>query len=298
MKNLFIDGGNLIHRCYHSAINNPIITDDGKNVGQIYHFLNHIKQWQEQFDADRIFIAWDMRDKDFVNFRQEESGYKEHRDKSKDKDVHKHDKIIWKMCEMLGINSMRASKLEADDIIYFLCKKYEDDDNIIASSDKDFLQLFNYFYNIKIFSPIKNVLIDPSNLIDFTEGVTIDRYLVYRSIVGDTSDNIKGIFRVGPKKAKIIVEDIENKLTNLSTENKAIVKKNMKMMDLRKGIEEYPDEADYYEEQIDKPDQEFSKFFDIADKLQLDRISKNRSSWEAAFSNGDEFDALKNMFGT
>lgn len=292
---MFIDGGNLLHRCYHVSKKTPLTNSRGQDVGIIKYFLQNIKNMQDMFHCDRIFVAWDLRDKDFVNFRQEAVEYKEHRDKSKDKDVHKCDKIIWALCDLLGIQNMRASKLEADDIIYFLCNKYADDDNIIVSSDKDFLQLFNHFYDLKIYSPMRKCIIDMENLLEFTEGVTIDRFLLYRSIVGDSSDNIKGLYRYGPKKAKVIVEDYKAELKKLSDESKETIKKNMKLMDLRKGVEEYPDEAEYYESQIGEKNSNFPKFMEYVEKLEIFSIMNSKSDWHSSFFGGEEFEDLENF---
>lgn len=292
---MFIDGGNLLHRCYHVSKKTPLTNSKGQDVGIIKYFLQNIKNMQDMFHCDRIFVAWDLRDKNFTNFRQEGVEYKEHRDKSKDKEVHRCDKIIWALCENLGIQNMRAYKLEADDIIYFLCDKYKKDENIIVSSDKDFLQLFNHFYDLKIYSPIKKCIIDMENLLEFTEGVTIDRYLLYRSIVGDSSDNIKGIYGLGPKRAKVIVENYKEKLRTLKEGDKNIIKENMKIMDLRRGIEEYPDEAEYYESQIGEKKSNFKKFMNYIKKLEIYSIMNSEGDWNSSFFSDDGFDELKNF---
>lgn len=296
MKNLFIDGGNLLHRCYYVAQNSPLINERGQDVGQILYFLKNVKGLQEQFKADRIFVAWDIRDKDFVNFRQDAVEYKEHRDDDLRDDVHRCDGIIWKMCELLGITCVRANKLEADDIISWLCEEYDEDTNVIVSSDKDFLQLFKHYNNISIFSPVKQALITEGNLYQFTEGVDIKEFLVYRAIVGDSSDNIKGLFRYGPVRTRKFLKDLKNNLEALPKDDKEIVKRNMKIMDLRKGLEEYPDEVEFYESQNVENEQDFDKFFGISLKLGINSIVSQKSVWKNVFRKNDLTNNLNSLF--
>ena len=298
MKNLFIDGGNLLKRSFYSPQNKPLTNSDGKSVGHILCYMKNLLSLQERFEADNIFIAWDIRDTEFINFRQDAVGYKATRDRSDEEDSHRCDKVIWAMCEYLGIRNMRANKLEADDIISWLCSEYPNDDNVIVSNDKDFLQLINYYPSIKIFSPIKQELINESNHKEHTDGVDIDKYLLYKAIIGDKSDNISGLFRYGPVKARKIVENVSEGLSALSDENKAIIKRNMWIMDLRKGLDQYSDEIEFYSDQIVDIDPNLSMFFEVTEKLGLFSIYNNKSVWRDKFGGFKAGDMLQNIMNS
>jgi 5'-3' exonuclease len=284
MKNLIFDGGNLLHRTFYAAKNNPLINKEGKFVGHILKFLQNIKNTQEIYKADRIFIAWDIRDDDFVNFRQECGEYKEQRDRSERQELHKADGILIKLTECLGICNIVANKLEADDICYYLVSKFTEDENILISADNDFLQLFNYFDNIKIYNPMKSKLITESNLTDFTEGVDKKYYVAYKALKGDVSDNIKGLYKYGPVKSKKFVANFRENFENLNEMDQKTVIQNIKVMDLRQGVKIYPDEAEFYEKQIREYDYRGSDFFLIIDKLGLMDYIGYKMDWRDLFN--------------
>ncbi len=159
MKNLIIDGGNLLHRSYHIAKKKNYINEWGDDHSHVVVFLNNIKIFKDMFNCENVFLTWDIRDSNFKNFRHDAVGYKEQRDRQVDEDVHKFDEILWDISKSLGVVNIRANKLEGDDIVYFLCNKYSDDENYVVSNDNDFLQLFNMFDGVKIYNPIKRDLI-------------------------------------------------------------------------------------------------------------------------------------------
>lgn len=283
MKNLIIDGGNLLHRTYHASKGKGYVNDEGKDFSHIVLFLKNIKHLKDMFGSDRVFIAWDIRNKDFINFRQETGDYKDHRDRTENEDVHKFDKILWVLTESLGITNIRAEKLEGDDIIYFIVRKYNDSENVVVSNDNDFLQLFHNYENIKIYNPNKDVLITESNSKQYNGGVDNDKFVFYKAIMGDPSDNIKGLHMYGPVKSKKFVENLKDNFVKLSSEEKELLKHNLKMINLKNGLEIYPDEEEYYESQDIQPEPSMSKFFDIIDKLGIKNYMGYRSDWTDHF---------------
>jgi 5'-3' exonuclease len=102
--------------------------------------------------------------------------------------------------ECLPLSLMSFDKLEADDVIGYLSNKiYEEyDDSIvhIMSSDNDFIQLVND--RINVYSPTKKKIYEVENVVqDF--GVHPNNFLIYKTLVGDTSDNIPGVHGAGEK---------------------------------------------------------------------------------------------------
>jgi len=86
---------------------------------------------------------------------------------------------------------------EADDTIGILCSQLEGHCNVIASIDKDLLQLPAWHYNFvkKSFEYVSEV-----------EGI---RHFYWQCLVGDSGDNVKGISGIGPKRATRILEGCE-----------------------------------------------------------------------------------------
>lgn len=259
-------------------------------------FLRNVKHLADKFEADRVFIAWDIRNKKFINFRQEGVEYKTHRDRSQTEDVHKFDKILWKLTELLGITNIRAEKLEGDDIIYFLVDKYNDYDNVVVSNDGDFLQLFHN-YDVKIYNPQKDVVITEKNSKQYNGGVDNDKFLFYKAVMGDPSDNIKGLYKYGPVKSKKFVENLKENFSNLSQEDRDHIKHNINMMNLKNGIGTYKDEGEYYESQDIKIDFDPVKFWDLVDRLGIEDYLGYRSEWFDQFGDSglNLADGLQNM---
>lgn len=296
MKNLIIDGGNLLYRSFYSSKKHRYENHEGKDFTHIIVYLRILKDLVDRFDDRRIYIAWDIRNKGFVNFRQEGVEYKENRDRTEHELAHKFDKVIWKLTELLGITNIRAEKLEGDDIIYFLVDKYSDSDNIVVSTDGDFLQLFHN-YDVKIYNPQKDVLITEKNSKQYNGGVDNGKFLFYKAIMGDQSDNIKGLYKYGPVKSKKFVENLKENFSNLSQEDRDHIKHNINMMNLKNGIGTYKDEGEYYESQDIKIDFDPVKFWDLIDRLGIEDYLGYRSEWSDQFdkSGAKLVDGLQNM---
>jgi 5'-3' exonuclease len=101
----------------------------------------------------------------------------------------------------LPVTLLSIDKIEADDVIGFICSHFKKNKNFekitIMSSDKDFLQLSNE--KIDIYSPTKKKFYTPNEV--YSEyGVSPINIPIYKSILGDKSDNIPGVKGIGPKK--------------------------------------------------------------------------------------------------
>jgi DNA polymerase-1 len=300
MKNLIIDGGNLLHRTYHTSKGKGYVNDEGKDFSHVVLFVKNIKYLKEMLSCDRIFLSWDIRDDGFMNFRHEFTDYKEQRDRESSDDIHKFDKILWKITEKLGVTNIRANKLEGDDIIYFLCDKYSGDNNYVVSNDNDFLQLFNLFENVKIYNPNKKVLITADSAEKYNGGVSNEKYLLYKAIMGDKSDNIDGLYKYGPVKSKKFVENFEENFKLLNESDQKTIKRNLKVMSLKYASKFYQDEGVYFNDQDIAPDVSVNEFFYILDKMGIKKYIGYKMDWYDEFGKNDAnfTDQLKNMLDT
>ena len=99
----------------------------------------------------------------------------------------------------LPITTLSIDNVEADDIMAYIANEiYTKDENraTIVSTDRDFLQLVNN--RISVWSPIKKKLYTPSVMRE-EFGISSNNYLLYRTFIGDKSDNIPGLKGVGLK---------------------------------------------------------------------------------------------------
>ena len=133
--------------------------------------------------------------------------YKGHRAKNRKEEdtvaIKKNIKIMQNILEHLPVKQLIVKGMEADDVIGYLSHRIRGN-NMVISNDHDFIQLISE--KTCMFLPMKNKILTKENIEDFIE-IDHDHFLLYKAMVGDDSDNIKGISGVGPVTAKKILND-------------------------------------------------------------------------------------------
>lgn len=100
--------------------------------------------------------------------------------------------------QCLPIDMAAIDRAEADDTMAYLATKFQDkNDVVIMSSDQDFLQLVNN--KISVYSPTKKKFYTPEKITE-EYGLPPHNYLQMKILLGDSSDNIPGVPKLGPKK--------------------------------------------------------------------------------------------------
>lgn len=276
MKTLIIDGNNLVWRCQWVA-KNVMHVDDQSFLG-VSIFLNAIRSYYDRYSPDKLICCWDEK----LEYRQNprkalNPDYKANRDSESNKDIHSKNEYIKDFIETLGGKNLFPRELEADDIICYLCQTLPGK-KIIVSVDKDLLQLINE--DVVVFSPIKKEELNINNIADHL-GHELEHFVTYKAIRGDTSDNIRGLYRFGDKK---ISQYIEGTLA-LNEEQQAILDQNLVLMDLNHGYSKYPEEEQYYKDQMDAPfpNQDWKKFIFMCNDLDFQKILLKKEKWYETF---------------
>lgn len=207
---------NLFHRQYHIFSEYP--------TGTAFGMLNTIMKISNDVDSNRIIVCWDGK----KNWRSDDnSDYKLTRKIQRKKQFSEDQKLNFakslefskKLLKSIGIIQVLNNKYEADDIIAYyvkLLKKYI----IIVSNDKDFAQLVNDEFDIKIMKPDKKrsyIFLDEAGVKNIY-GVSPNNIPKFLAIAGDTSDNVKGVWRMGKVKAKKLINNnqvVKNNLKNI-----------------------------------------------------------------------------------
>jgi len=101
----------------------------------------------------------------------------------------------------LPVTIICVDGIEADDVMGYLVNKLEKNKNtkevIVSSADQDFLQLVSN--KTKVYSPIKKKFYGPDDVLREYK-VSHLNYINYKILMGDKSDNLPGIDKLGPKK--------------------------------------------------------------------------------------------------
>ena len=276
---LIIDSNNLLHRAYW-------VYDSNDNMDINYLFLNSIKKYIKLFNPQEIFCAWDKKlIKNMPNYRNQllgEGVYKGTRDKKRNEDVYKHEELLRKITNSVGIKNIYPGVLEADDVIWWLCDHFKQDKKTVVSVDTDLYQLVDE--NTTVYTPIKDIIINKSNFEDIA-GVPVHDYISYKSLMGDKSDNIAGVPKCGPKRAKKLLT--QNIKKTLNKENYELYLRNIELISLQCGVKYHPEEDHIYRAEVYakgnlKPD--FDKFKIICEEHNIRGILNNFSIWTDIFS--------------
>lgn len=274
--------------------------DEAPNL-TVHLFMNAVFSYVNQFNPKKIYAVWDKKLLyPSENFRKQllPNLYKANRDKSITVDAHIHEEKLGELLKSIGIHNVYPYKLEADDVISYLTTINNFSECIIVTVDKDMLQLVNNF--ISVYSPIKKELITANNFAITNKGVEHKYFLVLKALIGDQSDNIDGLYKVGPKKGmKLAVEIVDNNNINcLNDEQKAIYERNMRLMDLKRGYFE-EDEYIHYDKQLHtlKDERDYNKFINICQELGLNKILEGRSKWYEKFFQSNKLNRLVEQLG-
>ncbi|QMV48681.1 putative 5'-3' exonuclease [Bacillus phage phi18] len=229
---MLIDGNNLAHRVFHTP-QSSLTKKDGTPSGVILGVINSIKGLLEKFpDTEAVTVMWDGGRSEWR--KELYPDYKAQRDYGED-DEEKAEAYqgLWdqiaelhKNLPKLAVDSVKLEGYEADDLIALMTKQLEslNKNVLIVTSDKDMLQLVSE--KTSVYSPYKDLVIGLSNFVDNT-GVELSAYMGYRSLVGDTSDNIIGVPGIGEKTAQNLMKKyghIDNILSSTGTVRKELMK--------------------------------------------------------------------------
>ena len=207
---LIIDGLNTFIRCWTST---PTLNDDGDHVGGITGTLRSIGYAIRQTQPSRVVVVFDGSGGSSKR-KKVYKGYKANRAKSKLRMNRAYNEMmnaeeeqesmkrqyVWlaDVLDHLPISFMMYDGCEADDVMAYIATQVlkEDEQAVLMSTDKDFLQLVDD--TTIIWSPTKKKIYN-KNAVQEELGLHPKNVLTYRVLDGDTSDNIPGVRGCGIK---------------------------------------------------------------------------------------------------
>ncbi len=200
-----IDGNHLIHRAFH-AIQAPLKTSSGEQTNALYGFASMLLNIMETEKPDALAVAFDMR---APTFRHElHDGYKATRSKSPD-ELYAQIPRIHEMVNAFRIPVFQNEGYEADDMMGTLACQAEEKGMVtrIVTGDMDALQLISE--RTFVVFPHKGyrepILFDEAKVVE-KYGIRPSQVVDYKALMGDSSDNIKGVEGIGPKRAAALLQ--------------------------------------------------------------------------------------------
>ena len=196
-KNLYIvDGSSYIYRAFHAMP--PLTTSSGRPTGAIKGVSNMMMNLKNENDGSSIVTVFDAKGKTFRSDIY--SDYKANRPPMPDELRLQLDPIK-SICKAIGFPIVEIEGVEADDVIATIVKiaKEEGYSCVISSLDKDLMQLVED-PAVSMINTMTNKKFNEKDVIE-KFGVKPNQIRDMLALVGDSSDNIPGVPKVGQKTA-------------------------------------------------------------------------------------------------
>ncbi|MBN2087158.1 hypothetical protein JW758_02320 [Candidatus Peregrinibacteria bacterium] len=193
---IIIDGNHLIHRAFH-AIQNPLHTSKGEQTNAIYGFASMLLNIIELDDPDYIVMTFDEKAPTFRH--DEHEGYKATRAKSPDA-LYEQIPRIRELIERFKMAKFSQEGFEADDLMGTLARKAAKEGIVtyIVTGDMDALQLIDPMtYVVFPHKGYREPMVYNKEEVIKKYGITPEQVIDFKALMGDTSDNIKGVEGIG-----------------------------------------------------------------------------------------------------
>lgn len=216
MKLLAIDGNSILNRAFYAI--RALSNKDGVPTNAVFGFMNVYFKNFDDIKPDCVAVAFDMHAPTFRH--KAVSTYKANR-KGMPDELFQQMPLIKNLLTLMGIKILECEGFEADDILGTLSKIFSKNNHEchILTGDRDSLQLINdkttvrlatnkdaIIYNREKF--LEDYGFEPINIIDL------------KALMGDSSDNIKGVAGIGEKTATTLIKEfstVENLYANLES---------------------------------------------------------------------------------
>ena len=192
---VLVDGSSYLYRAFHAMP--PLTNAAGEPTGALLGVLNMIVKLTHDFPDAQLVIVFDAPGRTFRDDLFE--AYKSHRPPMPD-DLRSQIEPLLEMIRAQGLPLLRVEGVEADDVIGTLaCRARAAGRKVIISTgDKDMSQLVNE--DITIVNTMTGSRLDREG-VKAKFDVWPEQIVDYLALVGDSSDNIPGVPKVGPKTA-------------------------------------------------------------------------------------------------
>ena len=276
---VLVDGSSYLYRAYYAL---PHLKNlNGEHTGAIFGVSSMIFKLLKTYNPRHLCVVFDARGKNYRHRIYKD--YKANRS-AMPSELSEQVKPIMSFIENLGIKILQVPDVEADDVIATLATiNYDKNVNILISSgDKDLAQLVSN--RVTLVNSMDDKILDIQGVKN-KFGVSPENIFDYLVLIGDKSDNIPGVDKIGPKTAINLINmygDLDAILSNID-KLKGKVKENIsnssqtinlakKLIKLKKDVNVSTNLDDYL---IQSRNEELLS--EIITKYELKSIAKNFS---------------------
>src|SRR5579859_2132383 len=196
MKTLvLVDGSSYLYRAFHAL---PDLRNrHGEPTGAVKGVLSMLQKLRNETSPDYIACVFDAKGKTFRDDVYPQ--YKANRPPMPD-DLARQIASLHESVRAMGWPLLMVDGVEADDVIGTLAKQAEalGVQTIISTGDKDITQLVNPM--VRLVNTMSNESLDEAG-VQQKFGVKPAQIVDYLTLIGDSVDNVPGVYKVGPKTA-------------------------------------------------------------------------------------------------
>lgn len=207
---VLLDVSAIMYRAFFGNMN---FRTKNEPTGAIYGFTNTLLSIIKEFSPDYIGAAQDVRRSELKR-SEAFKGYKSNR-QAMPEDLAAQIDRIEELLDSFGIRKFKISGYEADDVLGTLSKKFSNDEYeiFIITGDKDLAQLLDKNINIALLGKGENggfKILSTKEDVKEHLGVYPETIPDLFGLIGDKSDGIPGVQKVGIKKAVPMLEKYNN----------------------------------------------------------------------------------------
>ena len=209
---MIMDGHAMVHRSFRAISTERNLTHSatGEDTTGIYGFANVFLNALANHNPAYCAIAFDTSAPTFRHRQFED--YKAQRPPSPPELRPQFDRVKQLMA-VFGVPVFELDGWEADDVIGTLTRQAEEAgiDSVILTGDRDTFQLISPHVRVDLASRIQDRRVyDEATLAERYSGLTAAQQPDFKALVGDSSDNIPGVPKVGEKRASSLLNDYGN----------------------------------------------------------------------------------------
>lgn len=200
---VLMDGHAMVHRAFHAiSVRAPLtVSATGEDITGVFGFTNVFLRALQEWNPTYCAIAFDTSAPTFRHERFEE--YKAQRAPTPPELRPQFDRVKQLMREF-GVPVFELDGYEADDIIGTISRQAEAQgvETVILTGDRDTFQLVSPKVRVDLSYSIQDRKVyDEVQLAERYSGLTASQQPDFKALLGDNSDNIPGVPKVGEKRA-------------------------------------------------------------------------------------------------
>lgn len=199
---ILVDGSSYLFRAFYAP---PHLTNSaGEPTGAIYGVVNMLRSLIKKYQPSHMAVVFDAKGKTFRNDMYD--AYKANRPPMPD-DLRTQIAPLHAIVKALGLPLLCIDNVEADDVIGTLAQQAGDQGRftLISTGDKDMAQLVNE--HVMLINTMTDTLLNEEGVVE-KYGVQPQQIIDYLALMGDSSDNIPGLPKVGEKTALAMLQGV------------------------------------------------------------------------------------------